>query len=125
MAEKKTEIGRREERGLTRREPVLEPFMRDRFVDEMDRVFDDVFGRGWLVPRLGRSSLRSPWRSELEEWAPDVEVFHRNNELVVRADLPGLTKDDLKVDVTEDHITLQGERTRGHEEEKGGVSVRA
>ncbi len=121
MAENRTAIARRGERGLARREPVLEPFrIMDRFVDEMDRVFDDVFGRGWLAPRLGRGWLRSPWRSEFEEWAPDVEVFHRNNELVVRADLPGLTKDDIKVDVTEDHITLEGERKREHEEEKGG-----
>jgi HSP20 family protein len=52
---------------------------------------------------------------------PDVEVIHRNNELVVRADLPGLTKDDIKVDVTEDRVTLQGERKREHEEERGGV----
>jgi HSP20 family protein len=122
MAEKKTEIARRGQGGLVHREPFFEPLrMMDRFADEMDRVFDDVFGRGWPAPRFGRSWLRSPWRSELEAWAPDVEVFHRNNELVVRADLPGLTKDDIKVDVTEDRITLRGERKREHEEEKGGV----
>jgi HSP20 family protein len=122
MAEKKTEIARREQRGLVHREPFIEPFrMIDRFVDEMDRVFDDVFGRGWLAPRVGRSWVQSPWRTESEEWAPEVEVFHRNNELVVRADLPGLTKDDVKVDITEDRVTLQGERKREHEEEKGGV----
>ena len=122
MAEKKTEIARREERGLDRSGPVFEPFrMMDRFVDEMDRVFEDVFGRRWLTPRLGRTSLRSPWRSELQAWAPEVEVFYRNNELMLRADLPGLTKDDIKIDVTENHITLQGERKREHEEEKGGV----
>lgn len=122
MAEKQTEIARREERGLARNESAFEPFrMMDRFVDEMDRVFEDVFGRGWPTPRLGRTSLRSPLRSELQAWAPEVECFYRNNELVVRADLPGLTKDDIKVDVTEHHITLQGERKREHEEEKGGV----
>jgi len=43
-------------------------------------------------------------------WAPAVEVFHRNHELVVRAELPGLTRNDVKVDVTDDSITLQGER---------------
>src|SRR5437660_7121782 len=104
MAEKKTEIARSEERGLTRGEPIFEPFrMMDRFVDEMDQVFEDVFGGGRLTPRLGLTSLRSPWRSDLQAWAPDVEVFYRNNELVVRADLPGLTKDNIKVDVTENH----------------------
>jgi HSP20 family protein len=48
-------------------------------------------------------------------------MFHRNNELVVRADLPGLNKDDVKVDVTEDSITIQGERKREQEEEREGV----
>jgi HSP20 family protein len=122
MAEKKTEIARGEQRGIARREPFVEPLrMVDRFLDEMDRVFDDVFGRGSLAPRFGRSWFRSPWRSELEAWAPDIEVFHRNNELVVRADLPGMTKDDIKVDVTEERITLQGERRCEHEEEKEGA----
>jgi HSP20 family protein len=48
-------------------------------------------------------------------------VFHRSNEFVVRADLPGLSKDDVKVDVTDDRITIQGERKREHEEEREGV----
>jgi HSP20 family protein len=52
---------------------------------------------------------------------PDVEILQRDNTLVIRADLPGLTKDDVKVDVTEDAVTIQGERKREHEEEKGGV----
>ena len=46
---------------------------------------------------------------------------HRNSELVVRADLPGLTKDDVKVYVTEDGIMIQGERKREDEEEREGV----
>jgi HSP20 family protein len=88
----------------------------------MDRVFEDFgLGRAWSAPRLSRSMLRSPWLSEEGEWTPQVEVFHRNDELVVRADLPGLTKDDVKVDVTEKSITIQGERKREHEEEREGV----
>jgi HSP20 family protein len=129
MAEKETEVARREEGQLARRDSSLgarSPFtMLERFAEEMDRVFDDFgFGRSWLAPRFGRSSLRSPLRgltTELEAWSPDVEVFHRNNELVVRADLPGLNKDDIKVDVTEDGITIQGERKYEHKEEREGV----
>jgi len=120
MAERRTEIARQAERGPTSRSSFLEPTrMIDRFVDEMDRVFDDAFGRGWLNPRLWH--IRSPWRGEREGWAPDIEVFHRDNELVVRADLPGLTKDDIKVNLMDNRMTLQGERKREHEEERGGV----
>jgi HSP20 family protein len=115
------------EEAMARRETARDfgnPFqLLDRFADEMDRVFDDFgFGRGWLSPRLSRG-LRSPWRStseSIEAWAPQLEVFHRNNELVVRADLPGLTKDDIKVDVTDEGITIEGERKREHQEEREG-----
>jgi HSP20 family protein len=96
--------------------------MLERFADEMDRVFDDFgLGRSWLTPRFGRSWLRSPGRSEWEAWTPEVEVFQRGNELVMRADLPGLTKDDVKVDVTDESVTIQGERKREHEEEREGI----
>ena len=111
---------RREERGLEsqrRPTPVLE-----RFADEMDRIFDDFgLGRGWFGPRTGRSWLTMPSARADWGWMPEVEVFQRNSELVIRADLPGLKKEDVKVDVTEDRVTLQGERKREHEEEREGV----
>ena len=45
-----------------------------RFADEMDRMFDDVgLGRRWT----------SPWRETADLWAPDVEVFQKNNELTI------------------------------------------
>jgi HSP20 family protein len=93
--------------------------MLDRFAEEIDRVFDDFgLGRGWVAPRLG---LGQPLIRRAEEWLPDIEMLQRNNELVIRADLPGLAKDDVKVDVTEDAVTIQGERKHEHEEEKAGV----
>jgi HSP20 family protein len=125
MAEKRTDVARNEEKVLARRETVPPgggPFrMLERFAEEMDRVFSDFgFGRGWLTPRRGLGWPR-PLMSRTEAWIPDVEMLQRNNDLVIRADLPGLSKDDVKVDVTEDAVTIQGEREREHEEEKGGV----
>src|SRR5688500_6336291 len=64
-----------------------------------------------------------PFRSGRESgglWTPQIETFQRGNEFVVRADLPGLSKDDVKVDVTDDSITLQGERREEHEEDREG-----
>ena len=127
MAQKQTEISPREGR-LARREPLARQTPVDlfeRFADEVDRIFEDFgFGRAGLTPRARRSPLQSLWRgsaAETETWAPEIEVFHRGNDLVVRADLPGLTKDDVKVDVTDDRIIIQGERKREHEEEREGV----
>jgi len=119
---KNTDITRYEERGLARPEPFGSPFrMVERFADEMDRLFDDFgFGRGWSMPRFGKNWL-APAGSGERAWNPDVEVFHRNNELVVRADLPGMTRDDVKVDVSEERLTIQGERKNERQEEHEGV----
>src|SRR6266404_6308984 len=64
-------------------------FMR-RFGEEMDRMFGEFgLGREWLSPVLDRAKLAAGL------WSPQVEMFERDNQLVLRADLPGLTKDDV------------------------------
>jgi HSP20 family protein len=88
-------------------------FMR-RFGEEMDRLFDD-FGFGGLG--LGPSSLGS---LGAVGWSPQVEMFERKGKLVVRADLPGLTREDVKVELDDDAITIRGERRREHEENREG-----
>ncbi len=123
MAEKQTDVGRAEAKGLARKEviPVGGPFrMLEHFADEMDRVFDDFgFGRGRGTSRLGFGW--HPLVGRAEGFLPDVEMLQRNDDLVIRADVPGLTKEDIKVEIAENTLTIQGERRREHEEEKGGV----
>lgn len=100
----------------TTREPYLtssrslDPFNQfRRLSDQMERWFETFAG----VRRADRGS-------EMSFWAPDVETFLRDDKFVVRADLPGLTKDDVKVDVTDDSILIQGERQKTHEEQREG-----
>ena len=50
-----------------------------------------------------------------------MEIFEREGHLVVRADLPGLTEDDVHVEVTDEALTIEGERRSEHEERQGGV----
>jgi HSP20 family protein len=71
-----------------------------RFTDEMDRAFEN-FG---LSRGIGGG--------EIDMWAPAVEVFEREGNLVVRAELPGLNKEDVKVEMTDDRLITQGERKR-------------
>lgn len=85
-----------------------------RWSQDIGRLFEP-FGSGqqWLTPNLGRTF-------EMAGWAPDVEVFQRGNELVVRADLPGLRKEDVNVEISDNVLTIQGERRQEREEEREG-----
>jgi HSP20 family protein len=84
-----------------------------RMADQMDRLFDDFgFGSRWTRPL---------WRdTEIAAWAPQIDVFQKNNELTIRADLPGLKREDVSVELTDDAVTIHGERKREHEEEREG-----
>jgi len=114
--------GNQPPQGMSRRESYapsmwggsFSPFsMMSRFADEMDRMFENFgFGRGALGPWAGQSAMST--------WSPQIEVFERNGQFIVRADLPGLTKDDVKVEVTDDALTIQGERKQEHEESREG-----
>jgi HSP20 family protein len=90
------------------------PFsMMRRFADEMDRMFE-----GFGFPGMERMGSMM---GGMERFSPEVDIFERNGKLVISADLPGLTKDDVKVDITEDAVMLEGERKYEHEEREEGV----
>lgn len=70
-------------------------------------------------PSIGAE--RDLWRdgnSALAEWSPQVEAFRRDGKLVVRADLPGLKKEDVKVEVDGGLLTISGERRDERKEER-------
>lgn len=93
---------------------ALSPFRTlERFADEVTRLFDD-FG-------LGRGLGRVPVSGGFVTWAPRADVTQHNDELVIRVDLPGMDKNDVKVNIAEDAITIHGERHRAQEEERDGV----
>lgn len=82
-----------------------------RVMEEMDRLAGDFgFGSG-LRAAVDRNF-------PLGAWAPQVEMFERDGELVLRADLPGLQRDDVKVELADGAVTIEGER-RDENEEKG------
>ena len=84
-------------------------------VHNLSREMDRMFGELGLRRRWPFMPLAQP---EDAVWAPDLEMSEDKGKLLVRLDLPGLKKDDVKVDVTDDAIVVQGER-RQEEETKG------
>lgn len=81
-----------------------------RMEDEMEKTFGRWF-RGW------------PWRAAEERgwgWAPAVDMMERDDEIVLRADLPGLEQKDIEVTVRDGMITIQGERKEEREEKEKG-----
>jgi HSP20 family protein len=110
------------ERGLTHRE-VRDPwsaspfsFMR-RFSEDMDRLFEEFGFAPGLLSAGGHISRREFGRGM---WHPQIEMFERGDDLVIRADLPGMKKEDIKVECTQDAIVIQGERRHEHSGESAG-----
>jgi len=100
-------------------------FMR-RFAEEMDHLFED-FGieSHFHFPSLftrGRELVRRETGIVPAVWSPRIDVVERDGQYVVRADLPGLTKDDVKVEITDDLVVIQGERKTQKKEEVEGYT---
>ncbi len=75
----------------------------ERAFDEMEQNFEDVFGRPFYPVAWRRSpSVRS--------WSPPMEVYEKNDEYIVKAELPGLNQGDIDISVVGDTLTIKGER---------------
>jgi HSP20 family protein len=102
-----------------------------------DRDSTAVTRRSWRSPAMGVGASpfgllrrltedmdrldRQLWSGgrDLEQvWAPQIETFRRGDQLVIRADLPGMKKEDVNVEIDNDVLTISGERREEHEEER-------
>lgn len=104
------------ERGGQQVQPAVAPRALSPF-EEMDRLFEGFFPRGWL----------RPYRWEMPSWPhmpfegrmPKVDVVERDAEVVIRAELPGVNKDDIDVSMTDNTVTIKGSTSHEEKEEKG------
>lgn len=71
---------------------------------DFDRVFEGLFGSADGAARARR-------------WAPDIDLFETEDAFVLRADLPGLSHEDIELELTDNVLRLSGER-RSESEEK-------
>ena len=84
------------------------PFMGlTRWQREMDRKMDDFFGRRmtpWWPER---------WMSrDIDISSPSIDVYEEKDDIVVKAELPGMDKNDIEVNLSDSHLTLKGEKKK-------------
>jgi HSP20 family protein len=73
--------------------------------DEMNQMFDEFFGRPMMTPE---------WTDKA--WNPSVDVSETKDKVVITADMPGMTKDDVKITIQDHTLTLEGEKRREKDE---------
>ncbi len=74
--------------------------------EEIDRIFDSFVGR---VPATAEREYT---------WLPAINLEETDDEFIVKVELPGMKKEDVKISVSEDALTISGER-KMEKEEKG------
>ena len=78
-------------------------------LDDMERLMNESFA-GWPI--------RAMWRRLPDEemgWAPSLEMYEKDENFIVKAELPGVNKDDIDISITGDTLTIKGERKASEE----------
>ena len=92
---------------------ALSPF------EEMDRLFDAFSSHNWFRPfqmewpRLNKAAI--PFEGKI----PDVDIIERDDEIVLKAEMPGVEKKDIDISVTQNSVTIKGTTSHEEKEEKG------
>ena len=82
-------------------------------------MFDTLFHRGWMHPLGGLMPQWARFGETFDLDTPRVDVIDRDEEVVVRAEVPGVDKKDLEVHLTGQYLKIQGERRREEKKEEG------
>jgi HSP20 family protein len=109
----------RNEQGLQTSRGRNEMASRDPFAafwrDPFGSFWNDAFSlfernRPWMTTGRRASGL----------WAPQIETLQRGDQFVVRADLPGMKKDNVNIELSDDAVTIEGERREEREDDREG-----
>ena len=84
--------------------------------EDMEKWFEE----SWMRPF---SLLRSPlWTglrpAEFKEFSPTIDVYEEDEDIVVKADLPGVKKSDVTIDISDNMLTISGEKKHEDKVEK-------
>jgi HSP20 family protein len=76
---------------------------------DVDKWFDDVFRSPFALSRFPRL------RAVSDELIPDVDMFESNGDIVLKAELPGMKKEDIEVIFSDGSVTISGEKKQEEE----------
>jgi HSP20 family protein len=79
--------------------------------NEMNRLFDTLFDSPARARQPGSGRQR---------WIPPMDLVETGGDYVLRADLPGLSDADVQIELTDNVLTISGERTAEHEDREDG-----
>jgi len=85
-----------------------------RELEDMSERLNRIFQR----PQLGRAAEAGRERLTVPDWAPAVDIVETPEEFVLKADLPEIKKEEVKVTVENGVLSIEGERKQ-EKEEKG------
>jgi HSP20 family protein len=83
---------------------------------DVERWFEEAWKKPFSL--FGPSIWPDMRMAERYEISPEVDIFEEGNEFVIHADLPGIKKDDIKIDLSENILTITGEKKRKEKVEK-------
>jgi HSP20 family protein len=86
-----------------------------RLDQQVERLFEDFFNRRWLRPFASFGS----GDPQIEARVPRVDVVDRDDDLLLRAEMPGMSKDDIDVSVSDNSVTVKGSVRKESEESEG------
>ncbi len=90
-----------------------------RSLDDMDKLFDQFLSNRWMKPFSWQLPEFSELAKRSELRVPNVNVIEKDDDLVVKAEVPGIEKKDIDISVTENTITIKGKTSKEEKEEKG------
>ena len=97
---------------LTRWEPMMTRWNPFKELEEMERRLSTYLGRPTIRTEAGKEAMT------VAEWSPLVDITEDEKEYLIKADLPEVKKEDVKLTVEHDVMSISGER-KYEKEEKG------
>lgn len=107
-----------QKKSVTKSEPARTTRTWPSLYEEFDRLFDNYFNRRWPSLFGPETRLEDLWGT-YEMRSPSMDVVDRDNEVVVRVELPGVDKKDIDVSISNDTLTVKGTTGKELTEEKG------